>query len=60
MNNPDSYVIGFAGGSGSGKTTVINKILEKIGKEKVIILQHDWYYKDNRSVRLLKITVTIR
>jgi uridine kinase len=50
MTNSDSYVIGIAGGSGSGKTTVINKILEKIGEEKVIILQHDWYYKDNRHL----------
>jgi uridine kinase len=47
MNTTASYVIGIAGGSGSGKTTVINKILEKIGKKNAIILQHDWYYKHN-------------
>lgn len=47
MNTPKSYVIGIAGGSGSGKTTVINKILEKISEENAIILQHDWYYKHN-------------
>ncbi len=47
MNTPESYLIGIAGGSGSGKTTVIKKILEKIGEENAIILQHDWYYKDN-------------
>jgi uridine kinase len=50
MNIPKSYVIGIAGGSGSGKTTVINKILEKISEENVILLQHDWYYKDNQHL----------
>lgn len=47
MELSEPYVIGVAGGSGSGKTTVINKILEKIGEESAIILQHDWYYKHN-------------
>ncbi|THB74829.1 MAG: uridine kinase [Desulfobacteraceae bacterium] len=47
MNPQTSYVIGIAGGSGSGKTTVINKILEKISPENAVILQHDWYYKHN-------------
>jgi len=50
MNTPGSYVIGIAGGSGSGKTTVINKILEKISEENTIILQHDWYYKHNPHI----------
>jgi len=45
MNAQNSYVIGIAGGSGSGKTTVINRILEKISEENAIILQHDWYYR---------------
>lgn len=47
MSARKPYVIGIAGGSGSGKTTVIRKILEKVSKENAIILQHDWYYKDN-------------
>lgn len=47
METLKSYVIGVAGGSGSGKTTVINKILEKIGGDDATILQHDWYYKHN-------------
>ena len=47
MNNRKSYVIGIAGGSGSGKTTVIRKIIEKIGENNAVILQHDWYYKQN-------------
>lgn len=47
MNSQNAYVIGIAGGSGSGKTTVIRKIIEKIGSDNVVILQHDWYYKHN-------------
>ena len=47
MKEKRSYVIGIAGGSGSGKTTVINKILEKIGSENAVIMQHDWYYRHN-------------
>ncbi|MCP4163957.1 MAG: uridine kinase [Deltaproteobacteria bacterium] len=50
MNTSEAYVIGIAGGSGSGKTTVINKILEKISEENTIILQHDWYYKHNPHI----------
>ncbi len=45
MSEQQSYVIGVAGGSGSGKTTVIKKIIETIGSDDVMILQHDWYYK---------------
>ena len=39
-------VIGIAGGSASGKTTVTNKILEGLDRSQVIVLQHDSYYKD--------------
>lgn len=39
-------IIGVAGGSGSGKTTVVNKIIQEIGKERVLLLQHDSYYRD--------------
>lgn len=45
MNLKQPYVIGIAGGSGSGKTTVIKRIVEKIGSDDVVIVQHDWYYK---------------
>ena len=41
-----SLVIGIAGGTGSGKTTVTNKILEHIDKGRVDVIQHDSYYKD--------------
>lgn len=40
-------VIGIAGGTGSGKTSVTNKILEHIHQtENVIVIQHDSYYRD--------------
>jgi uridine kinase len=38
--------IGVAGGSGSGKTTVSNAILERVGTEHIAYLEHDSYYKD--------------
>ncbi|HEY9722015.1 MAG TPA: uridine kinase [Oscillatoriaceae cyanobacterium] len=40
------FVIGVAGGSGSGKTTVARNILEIAGRERVAHLLHDHYYKD--------------
>ena len=39
-------VIGVAGGTGSGKTTIANVILERVGPERVAYLPHDAYYKD--------------
>jgi uridine kinase len=41
-----SLVIGVAGGSGSGKTTVMNAILERVGRERIAVLPHDAYYRD--------------
>lgn len=43
-------VIGIAGGSGSGKTTVANVILERVGAEHIAYLPHDAYYKDLASL----------
>lgn len=39
-------IIGVAGGSGSGKTTVVNKIIKSIGKENILLMEHDSYYRD--------------
>jgi uridine kinase len=39
-------VIGIAGGTGSGKTTVTTKILERLDVGKVVLLRQDYYYKD--------------
>jgi uridine kinase len=43
---PFPLVIGVAGGSGSGKTTVMNAILERVGYDRVAVLPHDAYYRD--------------
>src|SRR5688572_2091024 len=39
-------IIGVAGGTASGKTTVSNKILEVVGPERLAYLEHDAYYRD--------------
>jgi uridine kinase len=44
VHNP--LVIGIAGGSGSGKTTVAQAILQRVGPDRISFLQHDAYYKD--------------
>ena len=46
------FVIGVAGGSGSGKTTVVRRIIESIGDDQVTILEHDRYYRDRNDLRL--------
>ena len=38
------FVLGISGGSGSGKSTIINEIVERIGPEKIAVLHHDAYY----------------
>jgi uridine kinase len=39
-------VIGIAGGNGSGKTTVAEAIVRRIGPERIALIQQDSYYKD--------------
>jgi uridine kinase len=45
-------VIGVAGGSGSGKTTVVRRIVESLGPDEVVVLDHDRYYRDRTDLRL--------
>jgi uridine kinase len=45
-------VIGIAGGTGSGKTTVVNKILQQLNIEGVNVLSQDNYYLDNQHLNL--------
>jgi len=45
-----ALVIGVAGGTGSGKTTVAEKILERVGAERIAYIQHDSYYRDLRHL----------
>lgn len=46
LNRATPLVIGIAGGSGSGKTTVAHIIIERVGADHIAFLQHDAYYKD--------------
>ncbi len=46
------FVIGVAGGSGSGKTTVVRRIVDSLGLDHVTLLQHDRYYRDRNDLRL--------
>jgi uridine kinase len=46
------FVIGIAGGTGSGKTTVLNKILERIPPSRVALVPQDSYYKDSSHLPL--------
>ena len=43
-------IIGIAGGTGSGKTTVVRKIMERLPKGEVGIISQDSYYKDSSHV----------
>lgn len=40
-------IIGIAGGTGSGKTTLVHKIAEKLSQNEVLVISQDSYYKDN-------------
>ena len=40
------FIIGVAGGSGSGKTTVTAKVLETVGPDMAAVIVQDYYYRD--------------
>ena len=44
------FIIGIAGGTGSGKTTVVRKLAERLPKGEVVVLHQDSYYKDSSGV----------
>ena len=45
-------IVGIAGGTGSGKTTVVNKLMNVFPNGEVIVIPQDAYYKDNRQISL--------
>ncbi|MDZ4764977.1 MAG: uridine kinase [Chloroflexota bacterium] len=47
---PHPVTIAVAGGTGSGKTTISNAILERVGSHNIAYLPHDAYYKDLRHL----------
>jgi uridine kinase len=39
-------LVGIAGGTGSGKTTVAMKLVQAMPQDRAALIQHDWYYRD--------------
>ncbi len=52
VNRSTPIIIGIAGGTGSGKTTVANVILERVGAQHIAFLPHDAYYQDLSNLPL--------
>lgn len=48
----NSVVIGISGGSGSGKTTVAENLLKRIGDQNILLIKQDYYYKENSHLSL--------
>lgn len=42
-------VLGIAGGTGSGKTTLAKRLISELGAD-VAVLEHDWYYRDRSAL----------
>jgi uridine kinase len=45
-------IVGVAGGTASGKTTISRAIVERVGAERVALVAHDAYYRDNSHLSL--------
>lgn len=45
-------IIGIVGGSGSGKTTVTKRIIEELTEDKVVLIEQDYYYKDQSHLTM--------
>ncbi|MDY6873979.1 MAG: uridine kinase [Chloroflexota bacterium] len=56
MTNPNTLsktmVVGIAGGTGSGKTTLAELILDSVGRDRIAYLPHDAYYRDQQYLPL--------
>lgn len=48
------FLIGIAGGSGSGKTTVVKELVKQIGKREVGCISQDYYYLDQSDIPMSK------
>lgn len=46
MEQKKRVIIGVAGGTASGKTTVSQAILDRVGRDRIAFIQHDSYYRD--------------
>jgi len=52
MHKNRPIIVGIAGGSGSGKTTMANEISKEIPVETVLRIEHDFYYRDHSDLSL--------
>jgi len=43
-------IVGVAGGTGSGKTTLARTMLKELGNNNAVLIPHDSYYKDNKDL----------
>lgn len=50
--NDETMVVGIAGGTGSGKTTLAGLILESLGRDQITYLPHDAYYREQKHLPL--------
>ena len=48
MSQP--IILGVAGGSGSGKTTIVREIIQALGSDRISVIHHDSYYCDRSSI----------
>jgi uridine kinase len=48
----ETTVVGIAGGTGSGKTTLAGVLLESVGRDQIAYLPHDAYYRDQKELSL--------
>ena len=46
------FIIGIAGGTGSGKTTVVRKLIERLPGNDIVVIPQDSYYKDASELPL--------
>lgn len=46
MSSGRPIILGVAGGSGAGKTTVVREIIRALGEDRVTVIHHDAYYRD--------------
>ncbi len=49
---PPPVIIGLAGGTGSGKTTVANAIVQRVGPNRIVVIPHDAYYLNLNAMPL--------
>lgn len=52
--HPSPLFVGVAGGSGAGKTTLVQAVAEAIGRKRTSILPHDAYYRDRSHLSLVE------